>query len=85
MSFFNFIRVRPESLEPLTPKYDEIGKAYMSVAERHGDKELQVICDYMERASEVSKRQLVNMIAANGSRLPQVKSTLSPHGRQSWH
>src|SRR5580692_5932380 len=28
------IRVRPDSLEPLIPKYEGIGKAYMSLAER---------------------------------------------------
>lgn len=80
-----FIRVRPESLELLTPKYEEIGKAYISLAERYGNKELQLICDYMERASKVSKRQLANMIDANASRSSQGKSTLSPHGRQSEH
>jgi DNA-binding MarR family transcriptional regulator len=62
------IRIRHESLEPLAPKYEEIGKAYMSLAERYGDKELQLICDYMESATEVSKRELAHMIATNGSR-----------------
>ena len=61
-----FIRVRPESLEPLAPKYEGIGKAYMSLAEQYAEKELRLICDYMERASEVSKRELANMLAANG-------------------
>jgi DNA-binding MarR family transcriptional regulator len=79
------IRVRPDSLEPLIPKYEGIGKAYMSLAERYGDKELQTICDYLERASEVSKRELANLIAANGSRPSQLKSTPSPHGRESSH
>jgi hypothetical protein len=37
--------LRPESLQPLTPNYEEIGKAYMSLAERCGDRELQLICD----------------------------------------
>src|SRR5208282_1707014 len=75
-----FIRVRPESLEPLAPKYEEIGKAYMSLADQYGDKELHLICDYMERASEVSKRELANMFAANSSRPPQMKSTSPRHG-----
>ena len=79
------IRVCPDSLEPLIPKYEGIGKAYMSLAERYGDKELQLICDYLERASEVSKRELTNLIAANGSRPSQLKSTPSPHGRESSH
>ena len=33
-----FIRVRPHSLEPLLPKYEGMGKAYMSLAERYGNK-----------------------------------------------
>ena len=36
----------------------------MSLAERYGDKELRLICDYLERASEVSKHELAKMIAA---------------------
>ena len=59
-----FIHVRPDSLEPLIPKYEGIGKAYMSLAERYDNKGLDLICDYLERASEVSKRELANMIAA---------------------
>jgi DNA-binding MarR family transcriptional regulator len=78
-----FIRVRPDSLDPLIPKYEEIGKAYMSVAERYGDKELHLICDYLERASEISKRELANIIAARGSRSSQLKSPPSPRGRES--
>jgi len=29
-----FIRVRPEGLEPLIPKYEEIGEAYMGLADQ---------------------------------------------------
>jgi len=78
-----FIRVRSGSLEPLIPKYEGIGKAYMSLAERYDNKGLELICDYLERASEVSKRELANMIAANGSRSTQLKSTPSRRGRES--
>jgi DNA-binding MarR family transcriptional regulator len=76
-----FIRVRPESLEPLIPKYEEVGKGYMTLAERYGDKDLELICDYMERASEVAGRQLANMIAANRLPVSQVKSPPPPRGR----
>src|SRR5580704_14983243 len=41
-----FIRVRPDSLEPLIPKYEGIGKAYMSLAERYDNKGFELICDY---------------------------------------
>jgi DNA-binding MarR family transcriptional regulator len=64
-----FIRVRPESLKPLLPKYEEIGNAYVRLAEGYSDDDLQVICDYMERASEVAGRQLTSFIAGGGSSL----------------
>jgi DNA-binding MarR family transcriptional regulator len=73
-----FIRVLPESLEPLIPKYEAMGKAHMSLVEQYGDEELQLICDYLEKTSEVSERELANMIAANRSQSSQVKSTPSP-------
>jgi len=73
-----FIRVLPESLEPLIPKYEAMGKAYMSLVEQYGDEELQLICDYLEKTSEVSERELANMIAANRSQSSQAKSTPSP-------
>ena len=62
-----FIRVRPESLEPLIPKYEAIGKAYMCLVEQYGDVELQLIYSYLERVTEVSRRELAKMIAANRS------------------
>ena len=73
-----FIRVRPESLESLIPKYEAMGSAYISIVEQYGDKELQLICDYLEKASEVSERELANMIAANRSQSSQARSTPSP-------
>jgi DNA-binding MarR family transcriptional regulator len=60
-----FVRVRPESLEPLAPKYEAIAKVYASLAEHYGEKELQLICDYLDRTTEVSERELANLIAAN--------------------
>jgi DNA-binding MarR family transcriptional regulator len=75
-----FIRVRPESLEPLAPKYEEIGKAFMSLAARYGDKDLQLICDYMDSASEVTKRELAQMVATNAWRSPRVKSAPPSRG-----
>jgi DNA-binding MarR family transcriptional regulator len=60
-----FIRVRPQSLVTLMPKYEAIGEAYLRLAEQYRDKELQVICDYLEKASEVSQRELVRLISSN--------------------
>jgi hypothetical protein len=57
----------------------------MKLAERYADRELHLICDYMESASEVSKRELANMLAVNGLRSSQVKPTESPRGRDSHH
>jgi DNA-binding MarR family transcriptional regulator len=65
-----FIRVRPESLEPLIPKYEAIGKAYMQLVDQYGDKELQLICDYLEKTSDVSGRELAKMIAGGRSDHP---------------
>lgn len=63
-----FVRVRPESLETLVPKYEAIGKAFMKLAEQYGDRELQLICDYMEKSSAVSEVELAKMIAADRAR-----------------
>jgi DNA-binding MarR family transcriptional regulator len=63
-----FVRVRPERLEPLLPKYEEIGKAFIKLAEQYHDRDLQLICDYLEKTSAVSEAELAKMIAANRSR-----------------
>lgn len=63
-----FVRVRPESLEILVPKYEAVGKAYMTLLEEYSDKELRLICDYMEKTSRVSEGELAKVIAANRSR-----------------
>jgi len=60
-----FVRVRPETLEPLTPKYEAIGKAYMELMEEYSDKDLQLICEYMEKVSRISELQLANVIKTN--------------------
>jgi DNA-binding MarR family transcriptional regulator len=63
-----FVRARPESLEPLIPKYEAVGKAYMTLFEQYSEKDLRLICEYMEKASEISERELTKMIAASRSR-----------------
>jgi DNA-binding MarR family transcriptional regulator len=72
-----FIRVRRESLEPLTPKYEAMGNAYMNLVKRYSNLELRLICDYLEKTSEVSERELAKMIAAHRSQSAQVKSSPS--------
>src|SRR5271166_3988808 len=72
-----FIRVRPESLEPLTPKYEAMGNAYMNLVKRYSNFELRLICDYLEKTAEASERELAKMIAANRSQSAQAKSSPS--------
>jgi DNA-binding MarR family transcriptional regulator len=66
-----FVRVRPESLEPLFPKYEAMGKAYMALAEQYRDTELQLICEYLQKTSEVSESELAKIIADNRARSPK--------------
>jgi len=52
-----FVRVRMESLAPVAPLYERIGRAYMRLAEQYSNQQLGVICDYMEQASRVAERE----------------------------
>jgi hypothetical protein len=63
-----FARVNPQSLAPLIPRYEAIGKAYVDLVDQYSDRELQLICDYMEKASTLATEQLAKMSAANRSR-----------------
>jgi DNA-binding MarR family transcriptional regulator len=75
-----FVRVRTAGLEPLIPKYEQVGKAYMHLVEQYNEKDLQLICEYLEKTSEVSQRELTKMVAANESRI--AKSASSPRDRK---
>ena len=57
-----FIRVNDKSLEPLIPKFEQVGKAFMGLMEQYNDDELRLICQYMEKASEMSQRELNRLI-----------------------
>jgi len=59
-----FVRVGASSLEPLLPKYEALGKAYMALAGHYSDAELSLICGYMDKASELTERLMADMIAA---------------------
>jgi hypothetical protein len=67
--------VCPLRIEPLLPKYEAIGNSFLSLAEQYGDDELRLICDYMQKAAEVSERELANFIAANRAQSAHAKST----------
>jgi DNA-binding MarR family transcriptional regulator len=77
-----FVRARPASLQPLVPKYEAMGQAYMSVVEQFNDKELRLVCDYLEKTSEVSQQELTKMISAKRSLSSRAKSSRSRKGRQ---
>jgi DNA-binding MarR family transcriptional regulator len=77
-----FVRIRPESLEPLTPKYEAVGQAYMGLAEEYGNNELQLICDYLEKTSKISERELANMISVNRSASPKPASAALPRRKR---
>jgi DNA-binding MarR family transcriptional regulator len=58
-----FVRVCEESLVPLKPRYEAIGHRFMSLVEQYGERELRVICEYMEKITEVSERELAALVA----------------------
>ena len=62
-----FVRVNLQSLEPVMPQYEAIGKAYVDLIDQYSDEELQLICDYMEKASALATQQLAKMSAVNRS------------------
>ena len=79
------VRVRAESLTPLMPKYEQIGKAYQELTEHYGDRELQLICDYLEKSCEVSERELAKFVAANRTAGPQTRPASAAGGRRRGH
>jgi len=62
-----FVRVRPENLRPLAPKYDSLGKAFTDLAQQYSDAEIELISEYMEKMSVVAERLMEEMIAARRS------------------
>jgi DNA-binding MarR family transcriptional regulator len=59
------VRLRPERLAPLTPKYEAIGRAHLKLAEQYDDRELELISDYLEKTCAISEAELAKVIAAN--------------------
>lgn len=74
------VRVRPASIEPLVPRYEAVGKAYMDLVEQYNDKDLQLICEYLEKTSEMSKRELARVVAEG--RTTAAKAAASPRSRK---
>jgi DNA-binding MarR family transcriptional regulator len=63
-----FIEVNLATVKPLQPKYEAIGNAYMVMLEKFSDAELQLICDYLEKTSEISKEQLLKFVGNERSK-----------------
>lgn len=63
-----FLQPRIETLKPLAPKYEAMGKAFSEVVRRYGDRDLRIICEYMEQTSAVSERELAAMKTTNQAR-----------------
>jgi DNA-binding MarR family transcriptional regulator len=53
-----YVEARSESLAPLVPRYEAIGKAYLDLLAQYRDEELRLICGYLEKASTLSERLL---------------------------
>jgi len=68
-----FVRVRQEALAPVVPKYEAIGRAYLDLLQQYSDKELQLICDYLEKTSQVSQGQLADLIKHSRAPAPSAK------------
>ena len=60
-----FVRARPEGIQPLVPRYEAVGNAYMKLLQQYSDKELRLICQYLEKTSELSQSELARTVAAN--------------------
>lgn len=68
------VRVRPESLTPLVPKYEAIGRAHLQLAEQYSDKELELICEYFEKSAAVSEAELARVISESRAQPEQKPS-----------
>jgi DNA-binding MarR family transcriptional regulator len=78
-----FVRLRPENLKPLIPKYEAVGQAYLELAKQYGDRELELICAYLEKTCEISRRELAKIRLSNKlSPMPREKRTASLAGRR---
>jgi DNA-binding MarR family transcriptional regulator len=66
-----FVRVYEASLALLQPRYEAIGRRTMRLVEQCDDRDLRLICEYMEKVSEVSERELAALVAESRRRETQ--------------
>jgi DNA-binding MarR family transcriptional regulator len=65
-----FIRIHPESLAPVIPRYEAVGRAYLALLEQYRDEDLLLICDYREKTSALAERELAKLIATARAATP---------------
>jgi len=73
-----FVRVRPESLTPVLPRYEAIGQAFIALVDQYRDEDLRLICDYLEKTFAVSRRELAKLAAAPRARTGAPGRTAAP-------
>jgi DNA-binding MarR family transcriptional regulator len=56
-----FVRAIEENLRPLVPRFEALGNAYLKLMEGYSDRELWLICGYLEKVSALSERELAEM------------------------
>jgi hypothetical protein len=62
------------------PQYEAIGRAYVDLVDQYSDEELQLICDYMEKASLLAQQQLANI---RGAKRSGSSATSRPRGKHT--
>ena len=72
------VRVLPESLAPLVPRYEAIGRAYMALLAEYDDGQLRLICDYLEKASSVSAAELSRYASEKARKIAKPSAAARP-------
>jgi DNA-binding MarR family transcriptional regulator len=67
-----YLRVVPESLTPLLPKYELVGKRHQELLKDYTTEQLLLIIDYLEKRGEVSRKIFEEMIGL--TRTPNSKA-----------
>jgi DNA-binding MarR family transcriptional regulator len=62
-----FLRVVPESLAPLLPKYELVGERHKKLLEEYSVDQLLLIIDYLEKRCAISQKTLEEMISLTRS------------------
>lgn len=77
------VRVLPDALAPLIPKYEAVGRAHLKLAEQYNNKELELICEYFEKSAAISEAELARFIRENRMDAEQKPSGNSRRSRRA--